>query len=285
VLIAFAAVCALSATSWIVPRTEGLPPLELQGLRYGLVGLVAFFFGRCRIRFGSIVLRVAVAGVGFFGVPMAVVEWARVGVTETSRIVLFAMVPVVVVIAVAAGDEERGVRRFLVPALVGLGGLLLLLPLGFSGSLRGRSMQGAVCLAVVGVGLSSVWLYRLLRGMALAEALAVVSLGNASFVLACSAVREEFVWRLSGLVSVASLSSLVDVAELVLLVWLLREMMPVQFAARYLLIPLITLLESYALIRPDVSIRMASGVVLLAVGAGMLLFLRMGDEETALSLR
>ncbi|MBB5315697.1 hypothetical protein [Tunturibacter empetritectus] len=285
VWIAFAAVCVLSATSWVVPRAEGLPALELQGLRYGLIGFVAFLLVRGRVRFGRVGLRVAAAGVGFFGIPMVVGEWARVGVPEISRSALFAMVPVVVVMVVAAGDEERGVRRFLVPALVGLGGLLLLLPLEFSGSLRGRLMQGAVCLAVVGVGLSSVWLYRLLRGMALAEALAVVCLSNALFLLVCSAVREEFVWRWSGLASVVSLSSLVDVAEVVLLVWLLREMMPVRFAARYLVIPLLTLLESYALMRPELTVRVVSGVVLLAAGAGMLLALKMGEEETMLSLR
>jgi hypothetical protein len=159
------------------------------------------------------------------------------------------------------------------------------LPLEFSGSLRGRLMQVAVCFAVVVVGLSSVWLNRLLRGIALAEALAVVCLSNAVFLLVCSAVREELVWRWSGLASVVSLSSLVDVAEVVLLVWLLGEMMPVRFAARYLLIPLLTLLESYALMRPELSVRVVSGVVLLAVGAGMFLFLKMGEEETMLSLR
>ncbi|MBB5338513.1 hypothetical protein [Tunturiibacter gelidoferens] len=285
VWLAFAALCILSATSWVVPRAEGLPALELQGLRYGLIGLVAFLFVRGRVRFGRVGLRVAAAGMGFFGVPMVVGEWARVGVPEISRSALFAMVPVVVVMVVAAGDEERGARRFLVPALVGLGGLLLLLPLEFSGSLRGRLMQGAVCLAVVSVGLSSVWLYRLLRGLALAETLAVVGLSNGVFLLVSSAVREEFVWRWSGLASVVSLSSLVDVAEVVLLMWLLREMMPVRFAARYLVIPLLTLLESYALMRPELTVRVICGVVLLAAGAGMLLALKTGEEETMLSLR
>ncbi|WP_353068948.1 hypothetical protein RBB75_18490 [Tunturibacter empetritectus] len=283
--IAFAAVCVLSATSWVVPRTEGLPALELQGLRYGVIGLVALLSGPRRVRFGSVGLRVAAAGVGFFGLPMLAVEWARAGVAETSRIALFAMVPVVVVIVVASGDEERGARRSLVPALAGLAGLLLLLPLEFSNSLRGRLMQGALCLAVIAVGLSSVWLYRMLRGMALAEALAVVCIGNAVFLLVCSAVREELVWRWSGLASVASLASLVDVAEVVLLVWLLREMAPVRFAARYLVIPLLTLLESYALMRPELTVRVISGVILLAAGAGVLLALEMSEEETMLSLR
>jgi hypothetical protein len=285
VWIAFAAVCVLSATSWIVPRSEGLPTLELQGIRYGLIGVFAFLEARGRVRFGRVGLRVATAGMGFFGVPIVVGEWARFGVPETSRSALFAMVPVVVVMVVAAGDEERGVRRFLVPALVGLGGLLLLLPLQFSGSVRGRLMQAAVCLVVILVGLSSVWLYRLLRRWTLAEALAAVCLSNAAFLLASTAVRGELVWQWNELASVVSLSSLVDLVEVVLLVWLLREMMPVRFASRYLVIPLLTLIEGYGLIRPGLTVRVISGLVLLAAGAGMLLFLEVGEEETVLSLR
>jgi len=198
---------------------------------------------------------------------------------------LFAMAPVVVVMAVAAGDEERGARRFLVPALVGLGGLLLLLPMSFSGTILGRLMLALVCAAVVLVGLSSVWLYRLLRGVALVHAVAMICLANAVFLLVCSAVHRDFVLRGSDLASVISIASLVDVMEVVLIVWLLRDMPPVRFAARYLLIPLLTILESFLLIRPEVTVRIACGTALLAAGAGMLLFLKAGDEDTILSLR
>jgi len=138
---------------------------------------------------------------------------------------------------------------------------------------------------VVLVGLSSVWLCRLLSGLVFKEALAIVCLSNALFLLVCSAVRGEFVLGWSELASVVSLSSLVDVAEVVLLVWLLREMMPVRFAARYLVIPLLTLLESYVLVRPELTVRMVSGVMLLAAGGGMLVFFKAGEEETMLSLR
>src|SRR5580692_2464783 len=101
VWVAFAAVCVLSASSWIVPRSEDLPALELQAIRYGLIGLVALFVGSVRLPLRGTAVRVAVAGVGFFGIPTMVVEWARAGVAETSRIALFAMVPVVVVMVVA----------------------------------------------------------------------------------------------------------------------------------------------------------------------------------------
>ena len=82
-----------------------------------------------------------------------------------------------------------------------------------------------------------------------------------------------------------SISSLVDVVEVLLIVWLLRETPPVRFAARYFVIPLLTVLESYVLMRPEWTVRMGCGTALLAVGAGLLLFLKAGEEETALSLR
>ncbi len=220
---------------------------------------------------------------------MVIAEYAGRSVPAITRSALFALVPVVVVIVVAAGDmvagEERGARRFLVPALIGAGGLLLLLPLEISGSLRGRLMVGLVGAVVVLVGLMSVWLSRLLHGFRLMEAIALVGLANGLFLLGWSAFREEMVWRWPDLISVFSISSLVDGIEVVLIVWLLREMTPIRFSARYLLIPLLTVLESFAVERPEATVRIVCGTVLLAAGAGVLLFWTARDDEAVLSLR
>jgi drug/metabolite transporter (DMT)-like permease len=294
VWIAFAALCVLSATSWVIPREtfDGLPPLEEQGLLFGVIGLIALLFAGRGVWFRRRAVRgarLAAAAVGFFGVPVVVGEFARGSVPAISRSALFAMVPIVVVMALANGDaatgETRSVRRFLIPALAGLGGLLLLLPLQFSGSVRRWVMLGSVCAAVVLAGVTSVWLYRLLRGFRFVDALAIAGLANAAFLLAWSVVREEVVWRWSGLSSLASIASLIDAVEVALIVWLLREMPPLRFSSRYLLIPLLTVLESYALIRPELTVRMVCGTVLLAAGAGVLLFWKAREEETVLSLR
>jgi hypothetical protein len=292
--IVFAALCVLSGTSWAIPRemSDGLPQLEQQGVLFGVIGLTALLFVGHRVWSRSRGLRyarLAAAAVGFFGVPVVAVEYARGSVPAMSRSALFAMVPVVVVLVIGAGEatgrEERSARRLLVPTLAGLGGLLLLLPLDFSGSVRGWVMLAVVCAAVVVVGLASVWLYRLLGGLGLADAVAVVGLANAVFLLGLSCVHENVVWRWSGMASVVSIASLVDLIEVVLIVWLLREMPPVRFAARYLAIPLLTILESFVLMRPEWTVRMGFGTALLAGGAGALLFWKAGEEETVLSLR
>ncbi|HSY69802.1 MAG TPA: hypothetical protein VK813_14225 [Edaphobacter sp.] len=292
--IAFAVLCILSGTSWAIPygATDALPPLEQQALLFGGIGLIALLFagrGAWSRMTGRRFAKLAAAAVGFFGIPAVVVEYARGSVPAISRSALFAMVPVVVVLAVVAGHatggEERSARQALVPALAGLGGLLLLLPVQFSGPLRGWVMLSLVCAAVILTGLASVWLYRLLRGIGLAAAVAVVGTANAVFLLICSSVREDVVWRWSGLASAVSISSFVDVIEVLLIVWLLQGMQPVRFAARYLVIPLLTVLESYVLMRPEWTVRMGFGTALLAAGAGALLFSKAGEEETMLSLR
>jgi len=292
--IAFAGLCILSGTSWVIPRgaTDELPPLEQQSLIFGVIGIIAFLLARRTVWSRSRWLRyvrLGSAAVGLFGVPAVVAEYARSSVPSISRSALFAAVPVVVVLGVAAGDttgrEEHGARQFLIPALAGWGGFLLLLPLQFSGTVRGWVMLAIVCAAVVVAGLASVWLYRLLRGLAFAESVAVVGISNAVFLLVWSVACGEILWRGSSLVSVVSISSIVDVIEVLLIVWLLREMSPVRFSARYLVIPLLLVLESYVVIRPEWTVRMGFGTALLAVGAGVLLFWKAGEDETGLSLR
>ena len=141
----FAALCILSGSSWVVPPVMGygLPLLQQQGLLFGVLGLIALLFfqrGMWVRRGGLQLARTGGAAVAFFGVPIVVVEYAGASVSAITRSALFAVVPVVVGLVVAAGDagtrEERGARRFLAPALAGVGGLLLLLPVQFSGYLR-----------------------------------------------------------------------------------------------------------------------------------------------------
>ena len=55
--------------------------------------------------------------------------------------------------------------------------------------------------------------------------------------------------------------------------------------ARYLVIPLLTVVEGYVVLRPELTFRMGFGVVLLAAGAGMILFAKPAADEAVLSLR
>jgi drug/metabolite transporter (DMT)-like permease len=234
-------------------------------------------------------VRLAFASVMFFGTPAIAIQLASGAVPEITRSALFAMVPVVVTIAIAfseaGGPGEDNARRSLLPALTGLAGLLLLLPLNFSWSSRGRLMLAVICAATILVGISSVWLYRLLQGFKSSDAMALMCLTNTALLLACGVAGRTFIWSTGSLVSLVSLSSLVNFIEVLLLLWLVRELAPVRFAARFLVIPLLTVLEAYVLMRPELTLRIASGAILLAVGTGMLVFANPNQNEPGLSLR
>ena len=113
--VAFAVLCILAGTSWVIPEMmgDGLPPLERLGILFGAIGLCALVFAIRRVGLGGVGklhVRVALAGVGVFGVSDVVAEYSRGSVPSFSRSALYAMVPVVVIMAVAAGDSrwERG---------------------------------------------------------------------------------------------------------------------------------------------------------------------------------
>lgn len=288
VWLTFGALCLLSSSAWVAESfgSSTLPSLEWQGLLYLVVGLAAqLLSGRgSLLRIGQQSwTRLIVAGLGFFGIPTMAIELASGTVPEVSRSAFFALVPIVVVVVLSAveagGAAERDARRSLAPALVGLGGLLLLLPLSFSNSARGNVMIAVVCTAVVLAGIASVWLYRLLRQFELLDAVALVCLSNAVFLLICGWVMGAIVWDRGSLLSLLSWSSLVNLAEVLLLLWLLRRMPPVQFASRYLLIPLLTVLEAYILVRPPLTLRIGAGTILLATGAGLLLLQHSTEDE------
>jgi drug/metabolite transporter (DMT)-like permease len=178
--------------------------------------------------------------------------------------------------------EETGVRRFFAPALAAFGGALLLLSFSFPVSVRGRTIFAALLVVIVLVGFASVWIYRLLQEFGTMEAFAIVCFSNAVFLAACGLFYGES-WSRS--LSLISISSLWYLAELILLVWLLREMTPVRLAARYLVVPLFVVLEGLVILRPIFTVRMGAGLILLMGGVGYILFSRGWDPDSVLSIR
>jgi drug/metabolite transporter (DMT)-like permease len=110
--IAFAVLCVLSGTSWAISgeMSDGLPPLEQQGVLFGVIGLTALVFAGREVWSRNRVLgcvRLAGGAVVFFGAPMVVVEYARGSVPAISRSALFSLVPVVVVMRQSGNNAAR----------------------------------------------------------------------------------------------------------------------------------------------------------------------------------
>jgi drug/metabolite transporter (DMT)-like permease len=265
---------------------DALPRLERQGLGFAAVAAVATALGGLRgWRSGwRQRVKVAVAGVLFFAVPAIVIERAREYAPETSLAVVFAMAPVVVVLVWGAAMQGGGGMRQLAPALMGLTGVLLVLPYEMPVSARGWEALAEIAAAMVLVSSAGVWLYRLLQKVRVEEALVVVGISNAIFLLACCGVRSSLDWRWHDVASARWLS-LANVMVAALTIWLLQRMDPVRLSARFLVIPLVTILEGAVLLRPDVTARMVVGIALLAGGAVGLLAAKPRRDEEVLTLR
>lgn len=282
VWVAFAVLCLLSSSEGLVPAPSS--GVGGQGLVLGVAGLVSALLGpgswRLSLRRMSLL---AVAGLGFFAAPVVFFGWAAGSLAEATRVAGLAGVPVIVVMIESLSED--GVRRLLLPALVGLGGILLLMPVEMPAELAGWVGFVGLILIVVLVGVLSVVLNRLLQGVGIAEALAAVCLPSGMVLLICGWWGRGLSGMFAGWGEVGALFFFRDAVEVVLVVWLLRAMRPVRFAARYFLIPLLIVVEGWIVWRPGLTARMGFGIGLAFTGAVTLLLMRCGGEGEGLSLR
>ncbi len=260
--------------------------LERQGVGFVAIGIVAVALGGMRGRGSAWRQRgaVAVSGVLFFGVPAELIEHARTYTSEMSVAVVFALAPVVVVLVWGAVAQAVGGMRQLLPPLIGLAGVLLLLPFELPVSGRAWEAVAELAVAMVLVASAGVWLYGLLQQMKLMEAMAVIGISNAALLLAWRGVVGSLDWRWRDIAG-AWWVSFASMVVTVLTVWLLQRMEPVRFSARFLVVPLVTILEGLVLLRPEVTARMLMGGALLAGGAAWMLMAKPVVDEEVLTLR
>jgi hypothetical protein len=194
---------------------------------------------------------------------------------------------VVLVAGFEAGSVEGGgVRGLLMPALAGLAGILLVLPVETPASWCEVGFAGIALVGVLTAAAASVWMHRRLREFSVVEAVVVCGAANAAYFLVVFAVSglSSAGWSWSAVVLEAVKAVGFDLPQVVLLVWLLREIAPARFAARFLVIPLLTVAEGFALMRPEVSLRVAGGAALVVFAAWRLLTARLRDREPGLML-
>jgi drug/metabolite transporter (DMT)-like permease len=189
----------------------------------------------------------------------------------------------VVLVWGAVSQEPDGMRK-LIPALMGLAGVLLLLPFNLPMSGRGWAALLEIAAAMVFVAGAGVWMYRLLRRASVIEALTIVGISNAVCLFAWCGAVGSLDLRWSGAAGGVWWGWMVGATITALTVWLLREIDPVRFSARFLVIPLVTIVEGFVLLRPEVTGRMVAGTVLLAGGAGWMLKEKRKVDEEVLTL-
>ncbi|NYF80166.1 hypothetical protein [Granulicella arctica] len=279
----FALFCLLAGSRWLVENAfpSALPPLEQGSLQYAVVGVVAVAIWIFRSRSTDAKFLpwplLAVASLLLLGLPVLL------NVSSGTGVALFALVPLCVVVGVVAcGREARG-RALMMPALIGLAGALLLLPFQLPSTAYGGFMFGVVFVAVLLAAGGSIWMHALLQGRNIAQAVAVICGANAVLLGVAALLRGEGMIAASSSPAELLRCLVLDLPQMFLLVWLLREMPPERLAARFLVAPLLTAIEGVILLHPPLDIRMGLGMMLMLLGSGALLFWNGADESASAS--
>ncbi len=251
------------------------------------VGVLALlFWGWSALRGGggrdASWVSIAAWGAALLAVPQVVVAGAGGRVSSLTEVLVFGLTPVVVVFSVAQGEVGFGLResplRTLGPALAGLGGLALLVPFAWPVGRIGMAWLFALVASAGLAAVAAVRVHGLLREVGVLRGAAVVCGAAAAMAggfawLGWSGLGD---WNSGMVVTEAIRCLLIDGPVLLLTMWLLREMSAVRFSTRYLLVPLVTIVEGFLLVRPQWGWTMGAGLLLLGGGCAGLL---MADSE------
>jgi drug/metabolite transporter (DMT)-like permease len=283
--------CLLWALDGLAPdllpalRRAPLPVFERLAITYTVLAVVAAAFAvKVRAKWPDIRAAFSWCGVGLllFAAPAILIFVARGWVPQLERVAIFSLTPVfAVVLEPHLGNVRQPANRSLIAALTGFAGALTIFPLSVPGSPVAALSVLAVLAAAVCVAAGNCIAKRIACArteIALVVCAALAAGASAAVLAAVGIFTEGAHWQLphnaAGLVWIL----IIDVPALALLFWLFRHMSAAQMTARFLIAPWLTILAGIALERPTVAMRMALGVVLIAVGGGWLLFAR--DPDT-----
>ena len=278
----FAGLCLLSGSVWLLdevaPPVFGGPAQVAihDGFLAGVFGLLSLKFGGRERTSARMVFELVLAGVALLGLPAIVGAGAAGKVSSLDGVLVFCMVPAIVVFLTAQrvsgfGDTESPLR-LLLPALAGLGGAALILPFTLPQTTAGKLWLIAIVASASFSAWAAIRMHRLLQGMNMLRAAAVLCASAAilSWTFAAHAITLSAVpdARLLWLEAARILG--IDAPVMLLTVYLLGGVNPVAFSGRFLLITLVTIVESYVIERPQVEWTTFAGAVLMA-GAAMVL--------------
>ncbi len=283
---AFGAYVVLVASRWVLKGwlVSMLPESEVEVLVLGLVAVGVGVSGR---NWSSVHqshgLQTVGSGLMLLGVPSVLWALPGGGLPVLTRVSLLALVPVVlVVVSSARGSGGTPFPSLLGASLAGMAGCLLLLTVDLEALIQKPVAAITVIVAVVSIAVGSYLGHGGVGGMRFRPAVVLMAGPSAVLILSASGLRHVSMvmpgWGDALGVSWGG-------AELLLLVFLVRGLSPVVFGARFLLVPLLTAVEGFVLVRPPITWRLLVGAGLLSFGAVWLLRGGGGRErDSSLSL-
>jgi len=279
---------------------DRLPHFQRQAILFVLLALVcavlAKFRGEERPR-GAKVSTPILIGLGMFLAP-SLLGWSAGGwINGFARTVLFTLVPLFALVLepylggeLHAGSHPALLNGSRLSAAIALAaGAFCVFPVEFPASLQAGAafcctiMSATIIAATNCIAVSAA--YRSYH-KSIALLAAISGLTAALGYTVASIFTERSIWQWSLWAPELLWSTVVELPTLLLLFWLMGHMSAVRMATRYGVAPLITILLGALLTQSSMTWRTSLGLLLMALGAGYLLFAPESELEPAsLSLR
>lgn len=283
---AFALLGLLWGSTWLAADTlaEQAPPLRASAVRFLLAALVllpVILLKRWQMPRGRALGCLLLLSVTMITLPLVLLLWARQQLPSATVTVLFALMPLVVIL-LTPGLEGRLVPNRATPAsIVGLGAITWATGATFSAAQAGGA--AVVLIAVALTGASSLIARREFKGM---NPLVVTAflLGPAALLLFAASMLLErgqsFPWNRDAIVAVALLATLGGALPYSLYFWLLQKREAYQLATLQWIQPLVALGETAIVLRMGYSYSMLVGSLVTIGSVLVVMRARVEDDDT-----
>jgi drug/metabolite transporter (DMT)-like permease len=283
----FIAFSVLSSGAWLITTpTEPDAALEQHALLYIAAALILLIV---KPRLYWLLdgwrrwLRLSILGIALLGLPAILAQLVAGSISAYTVSAIFAFLPIPVILVLTQqdsnADQTHDARRLFAPALSAITGLLFLIPTDLPHSTRGRYLLPFTCVCLIVVAIASVHIYDELQKATLPQALSIILFTNGCFLLAAAVVTGHLSLDNLRPSALLSLSNALYLVVNILQVVLFRSLAPLLLSTRYLLIPLLSILQGLVLLRPQFTLQMASGLLLL-IGGLTWFFATARAEET-----
>jgi putative membrane protein PagO len=273
-------------TSWVAADTlaEYVPPLRGAAIRFLLAALLwipVILWKRLKLPRGRALGCVLLLSVTMIALPYVLLLWAQQHVSSATVTVLFAVMPLLVVLLTPAFESTPVPRTAMQASVVGLGGIVLAVGAVFSAA---QAVGAAVgLLAVASIGASALLVRRELRNV---SPLVVTSLllGAAALLLFLVSVvferGQRMEWNQSSVGAVVFLALVAGAPAYAIYFWLLQRLETYKVVAVQWIEPLVATIEVAFSLRLGLSLSMIAGSLVTLASLLLVIRARAEDDDT-----
>ena len=230
------------------------------------------------------------AGLGLFVAPAVLIHLSSHRIADFTRVAVFSLVPVFTVVfePYIRQDFETRTDSGLAPALVAVAGTLCIFPIDLPQSFGSGIALCAVVLATACAAAGNCWGVLAASenpGESIAPIAAIASATAAIGLAATSVLVGSHAWNWEKLGPSLFWSGAVELPGLVLLFWLMGHMTATRMSTRFLIAPLLANVAGLIVLNARISVRDGLGLLLVALGAGWLLFAKEDEPEMTGTLK